>query len=105
VDALKLVQALDLFSVLDPTHLYAHQVQILLVVAQHEPCTLKTIEDRLNLSNSAVSRTIKAFGPVNRKGHPGFDLIATHPDPGEGRRFLVTLTSKGKALIRQLNTI
>jgi DNA-binding MarR family transcriptional regulator len=34
--------------------------------------------------------------------HPGLDLLEVYRDPEEGRRFLVRLTSKGKALLRQL---
>ena len=97
--------ALDLFAVLDPTHLYAHHIQVFLVVARDGPCTLKHIEDTLNLSNSAVSRTIQALGQTHRKGHQGFDLVTVERDPTEGRRFLVMLTSKGQAIKRQLNQL
>jgi len=98
-------RALDLFAVLDPTHLYAHHIQVFLLVAQEGPCTLKVIEDRLNLSGSAVSRTVQALGSINRKGHPGFDLVTVERDPREGRRFLVMLTSRGHAIARQIEAL
>ena len=97
--------ALDLFAVLDPTHLYAHHIQVFLVVARDGPCTLKHIEDTLNLSNSAVSRTIQALGQTHRKGHQGFDLVVVERDPTEGRRFLVMLTSRGHAIARQIKQL
>jgi len=100
-----LARALDLFAVLDPTHLYAHHIQVFLVVARDGPCTLKHIEDQLNLSNSAVSRTIQALGALNRKGQPGFDLVTFERDPAEGRRYLAMLTSKGHALVRQIKNL
>jgi len=39
---------------------------------------------------------------MNRKGHEGFGLVQVVRDPAEGRRFLVQLTPKGKALRRQI---
>jgi DNA-binding MarR family transcriptional regulator len=105
MDLRQLARAVDQFAVLDPTHLPAHFIQVFLAVASDGPCTFRVIEDRLSLSNSAVSRTINALGATNRKGHPGFDLVTVERDPQEGRRFLVMLTAKGKALKRQLEAI
>lgn len=105
MDLNSLGRALDVFAVLDPTHLPSHFIQVFLVIAEDGPCNLRHIETRLNLSNSAVSRTINALGPVNRKGHPGFDLVTTERDPAEGRRFLVMLTAKGQAIARQLRAL
>jgi len=102
VDLRQLERALDLFAVLEPTHFYAHFIRIFVFICENEPCTLRAIEDALDLSNSAVSRTVHALGDEHRKGKPGFELVTTANDPGEGRRFVVFLTPKGKALKRQL---
>jgi DNA-binding MarR family transcriptional regulator len=102
MDLRQLDRALGLFAVLEPTHFYAHFAQVFIVIAEHEPCTLKFVEDKLNLSPSAVSRTVHALGDQHRKGRPGFDLVTTEKDPEEGRRFIAFLTPKGKALKRQL---
>lgn len=102
MDLRELERSLAVFASLDPTHLPIHFAQVFLVVAQEEPCTLRVIEERLDLSNSAVSRTINALGALNRKGHEGFGLVTVVRDPAEGRRFLVQLTPKGKALRRQV---
>ena len=61
--------------------------------------------EELNLTNSAISRSVMAMGDTNRKGQPGFDLLDTFKDPKEGRRFLVRLSPRGKALYRQLQSI
>jgi DNA-binding MarR family transcriptional regulator len=100
-----LLRALHIFATLDPTHLPIHFSQVLLVVAESEPCTFRCIAQRLDLSNSAVSRTIHALGLVNRKGQEGFDLVQVVRDPAEGRRFLVQLTPKGRAVVRALEAI
>lgn len=105
MDSRLLGRALDLFAVLDPTHLPAHFIQVFLVVCQDGPCTIGHIEQKLNLSNSAVSRTVQALGALNRKGHAGFGLLAVERDPEEGRRYLVLLTSRGHALFRQIEAL
>jgi DNA-binding MarR family transcriptional regulator len=105
MDARQLLRALYLFSTLDPTHLPAHFIQVLLVIAEDGPCTYRHIEQRLALSNSAVSRTINALGATNRKGQPGYGLVTVERDPKEGRRFLALLTPKGHALHREVLAI
>lgn len=105
MDSRLLGRALDLFALLDPTHLPTHFIQVFLVTAQEGPCTFRLIEERLNLSNSAVSRTVQALGAINRKGQPGFDLVTVERDPQEGRRFLVLLTAKGHVLFRQVEAL
>lgn len=105
MDNNQLGKALAAFAVLDPTHLPIHFAQVFLVVAAEGPCTFQTVMERLDLTNSAVSRTVMALGETNRKGQPGFGLLITFRDPAEGRRFLVALSAKGKALARQIDTI
>lgn len=105
VNLFKFHRALDLFSTLSPTHLYAHHIRVFLTVATDEPCTIADIAKQNGLSNSAVSRTINALGATNRKGEPGFDLVYAEPDPEEGRRDLIRLTSKGKALARSVDGV
>ena len=102
MDLSRLARALAAFAVLDPTHFPLHFAQVFLVVAEETPCTFQTVMDRLDLTSSAVSRTVRALGPTDRKGQPGFDLMVCIRDPKEGRRFLIMLTPKGKALARQL---
>lgn len=65
-------------------------------------CTYEDLEAALNLSNSTVSRTVHALGDTRRRGYDGHGLLETFRDPDEGRRFMVRLTAKGKALVRQL---
>lgn len=105
MDLRQLARAVDLFAVLDPTHLPAHFIQVFLAVATEGPCTFRQIEDSLGLSNSAVSRTLNALGATNRRGYPGFGLVTVERDPREGRRFIVLLTAKGRALKRQLEAM
>lgn len=105
MDLCQLESALAAFSVLNPTQFPIHHVEVFLFVARKGSCSYAEIEEALNLSNSTVSRTVHALGDTHRKGHPGQGLLELHRDPDEGRRYLVRLTARGKALVRQLEGI
>ena len=83
-----------------------HFAEILLIVSQHpEGCTYEFLEDQLGLTNSSVSRSVMAMGPVDRKGYPGYKLLKIKKDPLEGRRNLVMLSRRGKKLVNDLKDI
>lgn len=105
MDLRQLGSALAAFAVFSPTHLPIHFVQIFLVVGERGQVTFQELMEELNLTNSAISRSVMAMGEVHRKGTPGFELLETRKDHREGRRFLVYLSPKGKALYRQLQSI
>ena len=105
MDLARFEAALAAFSVLDPTQLPLHHVQVFLFIAARGSCSYREIEEALNLSNASVSRTINALAEVHRTGREGHQLLAIHKDPEEGRRYLVSLSSRGKALLRQLERI
>ena len=105
MDHRQLGTALASFAILSPTHLPIHFVQIFLVVGERGQVTFQELMGELNLTNSAISRSVMAMGEINRKGSPGFELLETFKDPREGRRFLVRLSPKGKALYRSIGSI
>lgn len=72
------------------------------MVARQGQATYRELEEALNLSNSTVSRTVHALGEVHRKGYEGHALLEVVRDPEEGRRFVIRLSAKGKALARQI---
>jgi len=105
MDLNQLASALAAFSVLNPTSFPIHHAEVFLYVARRGRCTYAEIERDLDLSNSTVSRVVMALGEVHRKGYPGHGLLGIIKDPDEGRRYLITLTAKGKALQRQLEAL
>ena len=106
MDSHLLARALGVFAPLNPTHLYVHFIQVFLEIANADgPVTFRELEDALGLTNSAISRTVSALGQINRRGDPGYELLKVNADPSEGRRFIVTLTAKGRALKRQLDKL
>lgn len=105
MDLDKLAAALAAFSVLEPTALPLHHVQVFLVVAQEEPILYEGIERILGLSNASVSRTVNALSDVHRTGREGLRLLKTEKDPDERRRYLISLSSRGRALLRQIKSL
>jgi DNA-binding MarR family transcriptional regulator len=105
VDLRQLAKALQSFAVLEPTQLPLHFLQVFLVVAECGPCTYRRIEERLNLTNSSVSRTLNALAETHRSGRNGFGLVVLEQDPAEGRRFQARLSARGEALRRQLESL
>ena len=102
MDLSQLERALAAFAVLSPFSFPLHHAQIFLVVAERGQCSYWDIEDELSITNGTVSRCVHAMGDTHRKGYPGHGLLEIFRDPAEGRRFLVRLTAKGRALARQI---
>lgn len=105
MDLVRLEAALAAFSVLEPTALPVHHVQVYLMVARAEPCLYDTIEEQLGLSNASVSRTVNALADTHRSGREGLRLLSVSKDPSERRRYLVSLSSRGRALLRQIKSL
>lgn len=105
MDLGELDRALAAFATLAPAAFPIHWAQILVLVGEKGQVTYAQVEEELNLSNSSVSRSVHALGEFHRKGGPGLGLLTVTPDPGEGRRYLVRLSARGKALVRQLESI
>jgi len=103
----ELSRALGMFRVFDPTHFPIHHVLVFLKVAEASPSpvTYRTIEEELSLTNSSVSRTLNALSDLHRSGEPGLGLVSIQRDPGQGRRYVARLTSRGMALAKQIQAI
>lgn len=101
-----LKRALQVFACQQPTHWPNHFSLLLLAVAGHQGHpTFEELGEAVGLSNSSISRSIRALGATNRKGERGFGLVETFQDPDDGRRFKVQLTQRGQALIRQIELL
>ena len=99
--------ALSLFSgqYSDPANVPVHHLRLFLAVGRSGQCLYRDLEEELDLRNSSVSRTVNALALEHRNGKPGLDLLTTVPDPQEGRRFIVSLTTKGRLLYRQIQQL
>jgi len=95
-------RALDAFAVHSPTHLYVHHVQVFMEVATHGRRSYEEIATALSVSPSSVSRIAQSLSDTHRHGTPGHGLVDIERDATMGRRFVLTLSPKGKALARQI---
>lgn len=73
-----------------------------LTVANEEGITMKTLGERLGISQSSCSRNIAALSKFHRLNKPGHDLVCATEDPVERRRKIVKLTPKGKRVAEAL---
>lgn len=105
MDLDRLERCLAAFAVLNPVGFPIHHAQAFLLVAKRGSATYAQIEEALGVNNSTVSRTVHALGDTHRKGYQGHGLLEVIRDPGEGRRHLVRLTARGKALARQIEAL
>ena len=108
MDLDRLAAAADAFAAQhgDPTAVPLHHLRLFIEVGRRGGrCTYRELQDALRLNNSSVSRTVNALGAEHRTGRPGLGLLTTYPDPEEGRRFIVALSPKGSALLRQLQNL
>jgi len=102
MDLDQLARALNAFAAMDPIAFPLHHAQLFLEVARRGHCTFAELEEALSLTNGSVSRTVAALGETNRHGQPGYRLLETFKDPDQTRRYQVRLSTRGKALLRQL---
>jgi DNA-binding MarR family transcriptional regulator len=58
------------------------------------------VPPRESTSTATNSRTVQRLSAINRKGKPGFGLVAVERDPREGRRYLALLSAKGRAFLQ-----
>lgn len=80
----------------------AHQVQILLEIAQRPLSTMRELADATDVAISSISRNLDALGEEHRNGKPGLGLVAKDWDPREPRRMIAWLTPKGKEVVSRL---
>lgn len=108
MDRSRLAAALEIIGSVSDCSLPLHQVQIVLFVGEHgsSGVTYAAIEERLGLSNAAVSRSINSLSTHarHRRTEP-MGLVRIFIDPEEGRRYRVALTKKGEALMRALDQL
>ena len=102
MDMDQLAKAFNVFASLDPGRLPMHHAQVLLYVLRQGSCTYRDIEQAFGLSNASASRIVNSLSSESPHRKNCLDMVETIQDPAEGRRLMVRLTAKGKALARQL---
>ena len=96
-----LVDILQEFRKLD----YEVPAQVILCfvfVASHNPCHSEVLCHELGLTRAAVSRNTDWLSEKHRLGKPGLNLINKEVDPSNRRRMVLSLTTKGKLMLKSI---
>lgn len=99
-----LIRVLEALRELDPDMPIQYALSFL-TVARHEGLSIRELSERLGIAQSSASRNVAALSRWHSFGKPGHDLVQSEEDPRERRRKVVTLTSKGRALVEDLRAI
>jgi DNA-binding MarR family transcriptional regulator len=98
-----LLRVLGLFQVLS-LQIPVSMVEVFLLVAMNEGCSLRDLVQMSGRPQSSVSRQVLDAGETNRLGEPGLGLISWTIAPEELRRKQYWLTGKGRALLQRVLT-
>lgn len=76
----------------------------LFVIASKEPegLSLTDLAKEANIGLASASRYVSALGKQDRRRQKGLELVDAREDPMERRKKVVTLTPKGRVLIKKL---
>ncbi len=99
----KLLTILREFQKIDPEFPIQYAV-CLLEISQDEGISLTTLAERTNLSLSTVSRIVGALSQHRQKGQ-AYELVAATQSKTERRRKELTLTAKGRKIIKSLEKL
>ncbi len=107
MDLDKLATALEVFGTLSPGAMPVHHFQLILEIEKGGKAglTYAQLEERFQLSNAAISRSVNALSANARHRKSSFDLVEIFRDLDEGRRYRIRLTSKGMALVRSMKQL
>ena len=107
MDLDKLATALEVFGSLSPGAMPVHHFQLILEIEKggKSGLTYAQLEERFQLSNAAVSRSVNALSANARHRKSSFDLVEIFRDLDEGRRYRIRLTAKGMALVRSMQQL
>jgi DNA-binding MarR family transcriptional regulator len=102
----KLYQCMEEFVKFDPEMPLQLQLTFL-YIASHDGCHKQALEEELGYSNAAGSRNTDYLAAQHRyqlKGgaKKGMNLISKDRDPSNRRRYSLTLTKQGHALVKSL---
>lgn len=101
---IKGLRMLEEFRKLDPD-MPTQLAATFLTIANEEGVTMKTIGDRLGISQSSCSRHVSILSKRYSIDKLGHDLVYAIEDPAERRRKIVFLTPKGKRVAESLLAI
>jgi DNA-binding MarR family transcriptional regulator len=89
------------FRDLSPT-MPVGEVYMFLLAALNEGASITELAEKADMKMSTASRYLLDLSDKRRAGDPGFGLLRSELDPNELRRKVITLTPKGRDVVKQL---
>lgn len=96
-----LLRAIDPFFQMSGV-ISARSVQAFLLVASNEGAPVQEYARKAQMSASTMSRNLLDIGDRNRRGQPGYGLVAGRDNLENRRLKEYHLTDKGRSLIRKI---
>ena len=105
---MKVQRVLDVFRSHDEI-MPSQRIEAFLLVAMRKRMTTEQIAEDLGIHLSAARRNLAALGEhpyrINLQEWQGLGWLKCAPDPNEPRRMSWTLTTQGKRIVEQIETI
>ncbi len=80
----------------------AQTLHVLLAIAAKPGTSQRELHGVTKLSLASISRNVGALSTVNRKGEPGYGLVASVPSRIATNGYDIYLTAKGRDVLRRL---
>lgn len=104
VKALRLLKVINLLRLLD-REVPGQVIASYLYVASHNHCHKSALEEDLDFTTASSSRNTDWLSEHHRLNKPGMGLIKKQQDPNNRRRQMLSLTSRGEQLLKQIEEL
>lgn len=78
------------------------QAHMFMLVAEFEGLSLKELAKLADVKMATASRYISSLGTNQILKEPGLGLVEARENPAERRKKIITLTDKGRALVKDV---
>ena len=102
--ALRLLKVINLLRLLD-REVPGQVIASYLYVASHNHCHKSALEEDLDFTTASSSRNTVWLSEHHRLNKPGMGLIKKQQDPNNRRRQMLSLTSRGEQLLKQIEEL
>ena len=99
---IKLQRVVEEFRKLDPEMQAQTMLAFMFCAEKEEAATIKEVGNYLEVTSASASRNIAALCEVSRHRRAGHNLLVTFENPEYRVEKLISLTEKGKQLVKKL---
>ena len=78
------------------------QMRVFLHIALHEGCSIGSMEEALDISQSTSVRAVSVLVALQKPGVPGLGFVARAEDPHDRRSKILSLTPAGRKALAHI---